>query len=213
MLAQIYLYVLLCIALLGIFRFRQLNGVLKIICVLLVYTAIHEWVSQRILLFKDFRMYWLYAGLSTALYLLAFRSMLRRKNLKWFLLICSIGFAFVGILKFVSAGQRFPSIFVLAGVLLIVFSALLGLFTLLQRSDDRPLYQNVHFLMTSNIIVYQCVFFTFLGYYNTIMLAIQINPLIVDLHGLFSIAYYLCFGIVFVLPQKSNTLPLNPISL
>ncbi len=213
MLIQAYLFVLIFVAFVGVYRFRQLDTSMKIISALLVYTAIHEWVGQVDPLFSDFRLYWLYGGISAAFYVLAFRNILVREKQKTLLLVFAIAIAAIGVVKFFSISTRFPSAFILSSILLIVFSALLGLFALLEKSDDRPLYQNVHFLMASNIIVYQCTFFTYLGYFNTVMSSLGNGPLIVDLHISFSILYYLCFGIAFLLPQKSPTPSVNAFHL
>ncbi len=212
MLKAICLCMLVLISILGIIRFRQLDISVRIISILLIYTAVHEYFAQ-VPLYKDFRIYWLYGGLSAALYVLAFRSMLVKKRQKALLLSFAIAYASVGIVKFLSAASKFPSYFILTSILIIVFSAILGLYSLLEKSDDRPLYKNPDFLLAASIIVYQCTFFTYLGYYNTVMSSIGMNPFIVDLHICFSILYYLCFGIAFCLPQKRVIPPLNALHL
>ncbi|MFT5183417.1 MAG: hypothetical protein ACI84C_000543 [Flavobacteriales bacterium] len=199
-----YLIILTCVALVGSLTFGRVNKVVKPLLILVVYTAIHEWLVHSGLLPQNYSPYWLYAGISVSLYLEFMRRSIHHAWTKITLAVFSIAFCLAGIYFALFAANSFPSQFVIIGIAFIVFGCLLVLYSILQNITDQPISKNPIFIAIAAILIYQCVFFTYLGCLSFLMSNDYLNEVITKVHKWASIIYYAILGFVFYLSIKNS---------
>ncbi len=199
-----YFTILICVTLVGGLAFGKLHKALRPLVVLIAYTAVHEWIVHSEFRPLDYTLYWLYAGISVSLYLEFMRRSIYHAWTKITLAVFSIAFCLAGIYFALFAAESFPSQFVIIGIAFIVFGCLLVLYSILQNITDQPIAKNPVFIAVAAILIYQCVFFTYLGCLRFLMSNDYLNEVITKVHKWVSIIYYAILGFVFYLSIKNS---------
>jgi|GEM_PF-3907843 len=190
-------------SLVGVIYFGKLHSALKPMVIMLVYTAVHEVVVHQEWLPNNNQAYWLYTGISSGLYLEFMRRSILNAVVKCILIILTFGFVAAGIIFSITIGDVFPSSFINLTIPFMVLGSLMVLYSILKNVSDQPLSSNPIFITTAAILIYQCVFFTYLGSLNFLMDNGQLTDLLMIIFNIASIIYYSALGYAFLLSIRN----------
>lgn len=201
---SLYILILLLTSLAGAISFSKGMFELRPLVILLAYTYCHEWLVHSNILPNTRVAYWVYSGVSFALYIEFIRRSLKNKLLKTGLLVLSICFVLVGLYGGWNWSTGFPSQFVVSGIPFIVIGCLLVLYHMLRNISEQSITENPIFICTAAIFIYQSVAFVYLGCVNYLMNQEAEIQLLHSIHRWTSILFYATLGYAFLLSRWNS---------
>lgn len=202
-----YLFTLFASSCIGVFCLKKLDKSHVLLFGIVAYTLCHELVVHKGQLgaFNQY-LYWIYASVTTCLYLVTLSFYIDHRYFKRAVRLLGIGACLFGLIYASFFAEKvFPSIFIVFTMPLVVISCLMVFFSLLQKRSSRPLSSQPVFISTTAIFIYHSISFTHLGCQKYLILSQAGETDVHDLIHLFSsILFYATLGYSFLLSRWNS---------
>ena len=204
---NVYLFIVLCISIIGIYRYNKLGSRIKLVVWLVLFTMISEYLG---VLFKYFHikkaiLYHIYSYLEISIYTLYFIATLKIKSLNikilsiafWFLL------ALVNILFFQKA-TKFNSYILIVESFSIIAMSLYALYKIILDDYIIQVFRSPHFWIWSAALFYWSGTYFYFAFIDWIYFAKSSYTDIMSYFDVFlNIIFYMIVGLIFLkYPKK-----------
>jgi hypothetical protein len=207
----IYLLSLLFACICSVYRYNRLDLPSKILCILMSCAFINEGAAYYLAkkYHNNLWLYTIYSFVEFVILCVYFQNVIDvflKRKIGIYIAAFGIIFGIINVL-FLQHIDSFNSYFLLFEGLLVIGMSLFAFFRLLLKHDSLKFYKYPHFWFISILIFFWSITFLSWGLYDYINLELQQSALNINTAlAVISAITYTCFGLVFLLYPKMNSI-------